>query len=84
MEQNEAPLAEQPVPTTQRGIFIAVDDAEGGAVMIAQWESGRRSAIVAGDKDSDTFKRKVQRTAVKWVKGFFTAPPRKKKEEQES
>lgn len=79
-EQLEAPMPEQPL-----GIFIAIEGAEGGAVMQMQTPYGKKSAIVAGDPQSDAFKRKVQRNAVRWCKEFFTAPkraPNKPKEEE--
>lgn len=73
----EAPVVEQAMPV-QQGIFIAIEMAEGGAVMFAQFPGGKKSAVIAGDEESATFQRKVQRTAVKWAKGFFVAPPRAK------
>ncbi len=81
-EQGLQEVPEQ-VESTQHGIFIASDEAEGGCVMFAQHRNGKQSAVVAGDMDSATFQRKVQRIAVRWIKDFFVAPPRAPNKEKE-
>ena len=74
-------------PVSQFGIFIGLEFAQGGALMFAQAGSIKKSAVIAGDPQSATFQRKVQRTAVAWTKEFYVAPqraPNKEKEEAET
>lgn len=77
-EQTTMAPEQDPLPVY--GIFIALEPAEGGAIMQMSHPGGKKNAIISGDPESPAFQRKVQRRAVKWCKEFFTAPPRKKKE----
>lgn len=65
----------------ERFVNIVLETADGGALLRMSGGGKTKSRVVEGDKDSDSFKRKVQRTLVRWVKSeFFTAPPRRKNE----
>lgn len=68
-------------------VQIEVTPAEGGALLRMGGGGPKgnlpsKSRVVEGDPTSDSFRRKVQRTVIGWVKKhYFTAPPRAKKAE---
>lgn len=76
-EQQSAPVMADSKVTS---VKLVMEECDGGAVLAAWNEqeglATKKTAIVAGTSDSAAFQRKVQRTAVKWMKEFFTAPPR--------
>lgn len=84
-QAEDPPQQEQgQIAPSQVGIFIAYEEAEGGAILFSTNAGGRRSAVIAGDSTQPAFQRRVQKIAVRWTKEFFWAPPRQKKEDTPS